>query len=124
MAVTTEEVTDRKGALQALKRCGVGLSKVQSVLADSGDVGQPFAQEVKGILGEANMVQIAKRLVGKGRAALEELRAMAQYQLAIHPAGLLGGTAQEIVNTFLRVGPRFGHFDNPAPSYGRLRLIM
>ena len=36
-------VTDRKGALQAMRRCKENLGKVQSVLADSGYVGQPFA---------------------------------------------------------------------------------
>ncbi|RQW16325.1 IS5 family transposase, partial [Rhodobacteraceae bacterium CH30] len=61
IAVTTAEVTDRKGALQALQRCKGGLGKVQSVLADSGYVGQPFAQGVREILGEAVTVQIAKR---------------------------------------------------------------
>lgn len=61
VAVTTAEVTDRKGALQALCRCQSGLGRVQSLLADSGYVGQPFAQAVSEILGEHVMVQIAKR---------------------------------------------------------------
>jgi transposase len=61
VAVTTAEVTDRKGALQALGRCKANLGQVQSVLADSGYVGQPFAQAVKETLGEAATVQIAKR---------------------------------------------------------------
>ena len=61
VAVTTAEVTDRKGALQALKRCKPSLSTVQSLLADSGYTGQPFAQSVREILGEHVMVQIAKR---------------------------------------------------------------
>lgn len=38
-AVTTAEVTDRKGALQALKRCGPALSEVQALLCDRGYVG-------------------------------------------------------------------------------------
>jgi transposase len=61
IAVTTAEVTDRKGALQALQRCKPRLNKVQSLLCDSGYVGQPFAQGVTGILGEQVTVQIAKR---------------------------------------------------------------
>ncbi len=61
VAVTTAEVTDRKGALQAMRRCKASLGKVQSVLADSGYVGQPFAQGVQEILGEQVTVQIAKR---------------------------------------------------------------
>jgi transposase len=61
VAVTTAEVTDRKGALEALRRGKPVLGKVQSVLCDSGYVGQPFAQGVKEILGEHVTVQIAKR---------------------------------------------------------------
>ena len=61
VAVTTAEVTDRKGALQALGRCKPGLTRVQSVLCDSGYVGQPFAQGVRDTLGEHVTVQIAKR---------------------------------------------------------------
>lgn len=61
VAVTTAEVTDRKGALQALQRCKPGLAMVQSLLADSGYVGEPFAQGVQAILGGHVTVQIAKR---------------------------------------------------------------
>ena len=32
---------------------------------------------------------------------MEKLRTMAQYQLAVHPLGVPGDAAQEIVNTFL-----------------------
>lgn len=60
-AVTTAEVTDRKGALQALGRCKPALSRVQSVLCDSGYTGEPFAQGVREVLGESVTVQIAKR---------------------------------------------------------------
>ena len=59
IAVTTAEVTDRKGALAALTRCRTNLGKVDSVLADGGYVGQPFAQAVADTLGAT--VQIAKR---------------------------------------------------------------
>lgn len=61
VAVMTAEVTDRKGALLALTRCKPHLSRVQSLLADSGYVGQPFAQGVQEILGGHVTVQIAKR---------------------------------------------------------------
>ena len=61
VAVTTAEVTDRKGALQALQRCKPALSKVQNLLCDSGYLGKPFAQGVADILGEHVGVQIAKR---------------------------------------------------------------
>ena len=44
-ARTTAEVTDRKGALHALgRRCKPRLGLLQSLLADSGYVGQPFAR--------------------------------------------------------------------------------
>jgi len=59
IAVTTAEVTDRKGALLALAHRAQELSRVQAVLADGGYVGQPFAQAIKRLLGA--QVQIAKR---------------------------------------------------------------
>ena len=61
IAVTTAEVTDRKGALQALQRCKPALSRVQALLCDGGYVGRPFAQGVQDILGGHVAVQIAKR---------------------------------------------------------------
>ena len=61
IAVTTAEVTDRKGALQALRHCRSDLGRVDAVLADSGYVGAPFAQGVEAILGKPIPVQIAKR---------------------------------------------------------------
>ena len=61
VAVTTAEVTDRKGALQALKRCKLSLVRVQSLLCDSGYTGKPFAQGVQEIVGGHVTVQIAKR---------------------------------------------------------------
>ena len=44
-----------------MQRCKGSLETVQSVLADSGYVGKPFAQGVREALGEAVTVQIAKR---------------------------------------------------------------
>ena len=61
VAVTTAEVTDHKGALQALARCKPRLTQVKSVLCDSGYVGLPFAQGVRDTLGDHVTVQIAKR---------------------------------------------------------------
>ena len=61
MAVTTAEVTDRKGALQALARCKPRLTQVKCVLCGSGYVGLPFAQGVRDTLGDHVTVQIAKR---------------------------------------------------------------
>lgn len=58
IAVTTAEITDRKGALQAMDRCKTNLGRVQSVLADGGYVGQPFAETVKTTIGAT--VQIAR----------------------------------------------------------------
>ena len=59
--VTTAEVTDRKGALQAIGRCKAGLGRLQSVLTDSGYAGEPFAQGVREALGEHVTVQVARR---------------------------------------------------------------
>ena len=61
LAVTTAEVTDRKGALAALERSQPGLNRVQSLLCDSGYTGELFAGGVRGILGEQVTVQVAKR---------------------------------------------------------------
>ena len=61
IAVTTAEVTDRNGALQALKRCRSSLGQVQSLLCDGGYTGAPFAESVQEILGKPVTVQIAKR---------------------------------------------------------------
>ena len=61
MAVTTAEVTDRKGALDALECSTSDLTQVTGVLCDSGYTGAPFAQGVRAILGEQVTVQIARR---------------------------------------------------------------
>jgi hypothetical protein len=62
IAVTTAEVTDHKGALQALQRCKPARDRVQALLCDSGYVGKPFAKGVQEIVGEHVGVQIAKRI--------------------------------------------------------------
>ena len=59
ICVTTADVTDRKGALEAFTLHKKSLSKVVSVLADSAYTGQPFAASVHDMLGAS--VQIAKR---------------------------------------------------------------
>jgi transposase len=61
VAVSAADLTDRKGALQALERCKPNLAQVQSLLADGGYVGEPFAQGVRDILDERVTVQIARR---------------------------------------------------------------
>ena len=61
LGMNPAEVTDRKGALQALQRGKPSLSRVQALLCDSGYVGRPFAQGVQDILGGHVAVQIAKR---------------------------------------------------------------
>ena len=59
IAVTTAEVTDRNGALAAIDRCKPNLELVQSLLADGGYTGQPFADGVMERLDAT--VQIVKR---------------------------------------------------------------
>ena len=61
VAVTTADVTDRKGALQALRHSKDTLGQVGSVLVDGGYTGRPFERGVREILGEQGAVQIAKR---------------------------------------------------------------
>ncbi len=59
--MTTANVTDRQGALQAFERCKGSLGRVQSVVTDAGYVGKPFLHGVKQRLGAHVTVQIAKR---------------------------------------------------------------
>ena len=57
--VTTADVSDRAGALEAFRLNVCSLSTVRTVLADGGYTGEAFATEVQNILGAD--VQIAKR---------------------------------------------------------------
>jgi transposase len=59
VAVTTADVTDRKGAAAAFERCAEGLQTVKSVLADGGHTDEEFADELLSALGAT--VLIAKR---------------------------------------------------------------
>lgn len=59
LAVTTAEVTDRAGALEAFARHKDALTRVENVLADGGYIGEAFAKGVKDVLGAT--VEIAKR---------------------------------------------------------------
>jgi len=59
IAVTTADVTDRKGALAAFTTHKESLSAVTNILADGGYTGAPFADSVREILGAS--VEIAKR---------------------------------------------------------------
>ena len=47
LAVTTADVTDRKGCLLALKRDRDNLGAVQKVLADGGYTGKAFASPMR-----------------------------------------------------------------------------
>ena len=47
IVVTTANVTDRNGALQAFSRHCSRLSEVQKIRVDGGYTGKPFANEVK-----------------------------------------------------------------------------
>ena len=58
IVITTADVTDRKGALQAIDRCAVNLQQAQCVLVDGGYTGQAFAHAVKDKL--VATVQVAK----------------------------------------------------------------
>ena len=59
VAVTTAEVTDRAGALEAMGRSVADLDQVRCVLVDGGYSGKPFASAVRDKLGAT--VQVAKR---------------------------------------------------------------
>lgn len=57
--VTTADVTDRAGALQAISRYKDNLSDVENVLVDGGYTGEPFAAGVKNLIGAT--VEVVKR---------------------------------------------------------------
>ena len=57
--ITTANITDRKGTLEAFSLNTDALSEVENVLADGGYSGQKFADEVLKILGST--VEVAKR---------------------------------------------------------------
>lgn len=57
--VTTADITDRIGALEAFSLHKTSLSNVQNVLADGGYMGENFASSVQEIIGAR--VEIAKR---------------------------------------------------------------
>ncbi len=57
--VTTADVTDRKGAVHTFVRYKNALAAVESILADGGYSGEPFAEGVANTLGAA--VESAKR---------------------------------------------------------------
>lgn len=59
IAVTTANVSDRKGAIAAFLRQSDNLPKIEGVLADGGYTGKPFAEAVEILLGAR--VEIAKR---------------------------------------------------------------
>ncbi len=59
IAVTTADVTDRKGCLMALERERDNPGAVQKVLADGGYTGEVFASSVQELIGAE--VEIAKR---------------------------------------------------------------
>ena len=59
LAVTTADITDRKGCLPALERDKDNLGAVQKVLADGGLHGKAFASSVQALIGAE--VKIAKR---------------------------------------------------------------
>ena len=57
--VTTANVTDRDGALQAFLLHKENLSEVENILVDGGYTGENFAEAVKKLLGAT--VEVAKR---------------------------------------------------------------
>ncbi len=59
MAITTAEMTDRKGAIEAVEKHRTDLAAVTCILADGGYSGKPFTQTIHELLGA--QVQTAKR---------------------------------------------------------------
>jgi transposase len=59
LTVTTANVTDRKGAAEAIEKSKKNLSEVKKILADGGYTGEKFAAEIENLIGAE--VEIAKR---------------------------------------------------------------
>jgi transposase len=59
IAITTANVTDRQGALDAIKQHSTHLSAVTSFLVDGGYTGKLFAESVRALTGAS--VQVAQR---------------------------------------------------------------
>ena len=59
ICVTTANVTDRNGAIEALKDNKENLEKIENLLTDGGYSGENFANEVKNIIGAE--VEVVKR---------------------------------------------------------------
>ena len=95
IVVTTANVTDREGALQAFSLHSSRLSEVQKIMVDGGYTGKPFADEVKRILNAD--VEVAKRwLVEWSFAWLEKCR-----HLWKNCEGLINTSLQMVVLAFL-----------------------
>jgi transposase len=96
VAVTTAEVTDRKGALQALRH-SVGSARDSGRAGDGADC---QTQRTARLRGHAPALDRRAQLcvAGEEPAAVEELRAMAQHQLAVRPPRVSRFAPQEIVN--------------------------
>lgn len=74
VTVTTADVTDRQGALQAFERCQSSLHQVKSVLTDSGYTGEHFVQGIRKTLGE----QVTGWVVERSFAWLEKNRRLSK----------------------------------------------
>lgn len=59
ITITTANITDRDGAIQAIEENKKHLKKVKKILADGGYTGKPFAEKVKNLLKAET--EIAKR---------------------------------------------------------------
>ena len=114
IAVTTANVTDRKGALLALSRQAADLQSVKRVLADGGYIGQRAARRSRRDRQTLCVAYLCRHattldcrtilcLAGEVPPTLEKLRAQAQHQLAVRPFSLPGTHPQKIVNRFLGV---------------------
>ena len=119
IAVTTADITDRKGCLLALERDRDNLGAVQKVLADGGYTGKAFASSVQALIGAE--VEIAKRnglhrfavlpkrwVVERSFSWLEKNRRLwkncerkFEYQSANGSFGFLGSPSTKTMNTFL-----------------------
>ena len=58
LTVTTANITDRNGALEAIEKSKKNLSKVKKILADGGYTGEKFAKEVENLIKKSSQPPI------------------------------------------------------------------
>ena len=112
LAVTTADVTDRKGCLLALKRELDNLGAVQKILADGGYTGKAFASSVQELMGAE--VEIAKRNELHRFAVLPKRWVVERSFSWLEKNRRLWNNCERKLSTSLQMNGSFGFLGSPA----------